>query len=205
MNRLEFTSENLVGECVDKFCMPDFIEVLTARHCEIGLEYDSMTNTYRVFAKGDLPDYMKPAEVSTDKAEENERENKLNGYAETFNQYMKKGNNGSIIDATPQKILSLIHDEFDDEREEAEWHNDNLFLQATDFELALVYVKKRINMHDVQCAKLSLGAHNMELVDVDEELSDKIADLMEEYGSKYGLAEGWWFDEGTTEDILWKL
>lgn len=131
--------------------------------------------------------------------------NKLNGYADTFNQHMKKGGNGSIIDATPQRMLSLIHDEFDDEREEVEWHNENLFLQATDFELALVYVRKHINMRDVQCAKLTLGAHNMELVDVDEELSDKIADLMEEYGSKYGLAEGWWLGEGTAEDILWKL
>ena len=134
-----------------------------------------------------------------------ERENKLNGYAETFNQYMKKGGNGSIIDATPQRMLSLIHDEFDDEREEAEWHNENLFLQATDFELAVNYVHKHINMHDVQCAKLSLGSHNMELVDVDENLSDEIHDLIEEYGQKYGLAEGWWESEGTTEDILWQL
>lgn len=134
-----------------------------------------------------------------------ERDKKLNGYAEAFNQYMKKGGNGSIIDKTPQRMLSMIHDEFDDEREEAEWHNENLLLQATDFELALVYVKKRINMHDVQCAKLSLGSYNIELVDVDEKLSDDIHDLMEEYGEKYGLPEGWWENEGTTEDILWKL
>lgn len=134
-----------------------------------------------------------------------ERENRLNGYAEVFNQYMKKGGNGSIIDAKPQKMLSLIHDEFDDEREEAEWHNENLFLQATDFDLAVNYVHKRINMHDVQCAKLNLGSHNMELVDVDERLSDEISDLMEEYGQKYGLSEGWWYDKATTEDILWEL
>ena len=130
---------------------------------------------------------------------------KLNGYAETFNQYLKKGSKGSITDKTPQRMLSLIHDEFDDEREEAEWHNRNLFLQATNFELAVQYVKNRIDMQSVRHAKQTLGSHNMELADVDEELSDEINDLMEEYGDEYGLPEGWWLNEGTTEDILWEL
>lgn len=131
-----------------------------------------------------------------------ERENRLNRYAEAFNQYMK---NGDITDKKPQRILSLIIDEFDDKREAAEWENENLFLQATDFELAAHYVRKHINMHNVQNAKQSIGSHYTGNVNADEELLDEIADLMEEYGSKYGLPEGWWLNEGTTEDILWKL
>lgn len=130
---------------------------------------------------------------------------KLNGYAETFNQYLKKGSKGSITDRVPQRMLSLIHDEFDDEREEAEWHNENLFLQATNIELAVQYVRNRIDMQSARSAKRTLGSHNMELADVNEKLSDEIHDLMEEYGDEYGLPEGWWENEGTTEDILWEL
>lgn len=134
-----------------------------------------------------------------------EREIKLDTYASIFNQYMKEGESGSISDAIPQRMLSLIKIEFDDEREMAEWENDNLFFAATDLELAIAYVRKNVDMERVERVRSVLASNNMELDDVDEDLSDEIYDLMEEYGADHDLAEGWWEYEGTTEDILKEL
>lgn len=134
-----------------------------------------------------------------------EREIKLDTYASIFNQYMKEGESGSISDAIPQRMLSLIKIEFDDEREMAEWENDNLFFVATDLELAIVYVRKNVDMERVERVRSVLASNNMELDDVDEDLSDEIYDLMEEYGADHDLAEGWWEYEGTAEDVLREL
>ncbi len=134
-----------------------------------------------------------------------EREIKLDTYASIFNQYMKEGESGSISDAIPQRMLSLIKIEFDDEREMAEWENDNLFFAATDLELAIAYVRKNVDMERVERVRSVLASNNMELDDVDEDLSDEIYDLMEEYGADHDLAEGWWEYEGTTEDVLKEL
>lgn len=134
-----------------------------------------------------------------------EREIKLDTYASIFNQYMKEGESGSISDAIPQRMLSLIKIEFDDEREMAEWENDNLFFVATDLELAIAYVRKNVDMERVERVRSVLASNNMEFDDVDEDLSDEIYDLMEEYGAEHNLAEGWWEYEGTTEDILKEL
>ena len=134
-----------------------------------------------------------------------EREIKLDTYASIFNQYMKDGESGSISDAIPQRMLSLIKIEFDDEREMAEWENDNLFFAATDLELAIAYVRKNVDMERVERVRSVLASNNMELDDVDEGLSDEIYDLMEEYGADHDLAEGWWEYEGTTEDVLKEL
>ena len=134
-----------------------------------------------------------------------ELEIKLDTYASIFNQYMKEGESGSISDAIPQRMLSLIKIEFDDEREMAEWENDNLFFGATDLELAIAYVRKNVDMERVERVRSILASNNMEFDDVDEDLSDEIYDLMEEYGADHDLAEGWWEYEGTTEDVLKKL
>lgn len=134
-----------------------------------------------------------------------EREIKLDTYASIFNQYMKEGESGSISDAIPQRMLSLIKIEFDDEREMAEWENDNLFFVATDLELAIAYVRKNVDMERVERVRSVLASNNMELDDVDEDLSDEIYDLMEEYGADHDLAEGWWEYEGTAEDVLREL
>lgn len=134
-----------------------------------------------------------------------EREIKLDTYASIFNQYMKEGENNSLSDAIPQRMLSLIKVEFDDEREMAEWENDNLFFDATDLELAIAYVRKNVDMERVERVRSVLASNNMEFDDVDEDLSDEIYDLMEEYGADHDLAEGWWEYEGTTEDILKEL
>ena len=134
-----------------------------------------------------------------------EREIKLDTYASIFNQYMKEGESGSISDAIPQHMLSLIQIEFDDEREMTEWENDNLFFGATDLELAIAYVRKNVDMERVERVRSVLASNNMEFDDVDEDLSDEIYDIMEEYGADHDLAEGWWKYEGTTEDILKEL
>lgn len=134
-----------------------------------------------------------------------EREIKLDTYASIFNQYMKEAESGSVSDVIPQRMLSLIKIEFDDEREMAEWENDNLFFGATDLELAIAYVRKNVDMERVERVRSVLASNNKELDDVDEDLSDEIYDLMEEYGADHGLAEGWWEYEGTTEDVLKEL
>lgn len=134
-----------------------------------------------------------------------EREIKLDTYASIFNQYMKEGESNLLSDAIPQRMLSLIKIEFDDEREMAEWENDNLFLGATDLELAIAYVRKNVDMERVERVRSVLASNNMKLDDVDEDLSDEIYDLMEEYGADHDLAEGWWEYEGTTEDVLKEL
>lgn len=133
-----------------------------------------------------------------------EREIRLQTYAGVFNRYMKRNSSG-ITDSIPQKMLEYIHEEFDDDREEAEWHNDNLFLDFSHFEKAIEYVKDNIDMKRVARAKAKLESQNMELVDIDEELSDTIQDYMEEYGFDNDLPEGWWENEGTTEDIVKQL
>ena len=134
-----------------------------------------------------------------------EREIKLDTYASIFNQYMKEGESNSLSDAIPQRMLTLIKVEFDDEREMAEWENCNLFFDATDLELAIAYVRKNVDMERVERVRSVLASNNMEFDDVDEDLSDEIYDLMEEYGADHDLAEGWWEYEGTTEDILKEL
>ena len=73
------------------------------------------------------------------------------------------------------------------------------------FSKAIAYVKANISSEKVQHVKEVLATNNMELDDVDENLSDEIHDLMEEYGADHNLAEGWWEYEGTTEDILKEL
>ena len=133
-----------------------------------------------------------------------EREMRLCTYASIFNRYMKKNPNG-ITDEIPQKMLEYIHDDFDDEREEAEWHNDNLFLEFSDFEKAIEFVKDNIDMKRVSRVKAKLESKNMELAYIDEELDETIYDLMEEYGADNNLPEGWWENEATTEDIVKQL
>ena len=73
------------------------------------------------------------------------------------------------------------------------------------FKDALAYVKQALDAELIEEVKTKLGNSNMELIDVNEELADEIHDLMEEYGDRNNLPEGWWEYEGTTEDILWKL
>lgn len=139
--------------------------------------------------------------LSTEEVKNVEREIRLATFASLFNNHMKM-EGSSPVDEIPQMMLTLIHKEFDDEREEAEWQNDNLFLEATDFELAVEHVRSEIDMKRVEDADYMLGTNNMELADVDEELDDQIRDLMEEYGADNGLPEGWWESEATTEDIV---
>ena len=118
---------------------------------------------------------------------------------------MKEREHNSLSDAIPQRMLSLIKVEFDDEREMAEWENGNLFFDATDLELAVAYVRKNVDMERVERVRSVLASNNMEFDDVDEDLSDESYDLMEEYGADHDLEEGWWEYEGTTEDILKEL
>lgn len=69
---------------------------------------------------------------------------------------------------------------------------------------AVEYVRQALNMEEIQHAKETLSFK--ELIYYSEALTDEIHDLMEEYGDKYNLPEGWWYDEvSITDDIFWKL
>ena len=142
--------------------------------------------------------------LSHEEVKDIKREARLDTYASIFNKYMKM-DCAQLSDEIPQMMLTLIHNEFDDEREMAEWENDHLFLDVTDFELALEYVREHVDSVRIEKAKCILSTQNMELADVDEDLDTEIYDLMEEYGANNDLAEGWWLDEGTTEDVIVKL
>ena len=142
--------------------------------------------------------------LSHEEVKDIKREVRLDTYASIFNNYMKM-DSAELSEEIPQMMLTLIHNEFDDEREQAEWENDHLFLYATDFELALEYVREHIDSVRIEKVQYILATQNMELADVDEDLDTEIYDLMEEYGANNDLAEGWWLNEGTTEDVIVKL
>lgn len=139
--------------------------------------------------------------LSFEEVKDIKREARLDTYASIFNNYMKM-DSAEPIDEVPQMMLTLINKEFDDEREMAEWENEHLFLDSTDYEMAIAYVRENIDPVRVEKAVKVLNEQNMELADIDEELNDEIYDLMETYGAENDLAEGWWEYEGTTEDII---
>ena len=142
--------------------------------------------------------------LSHEEVKDIKREVRLDTYASIFNNYMKM-DGADLSEEVPQMMLTLIHNEFDDEREMAEWENDHLFLNTTDFELALEYVREHVDSVRIEKVQYILATQNMELADVDEDLDTEIYDLMEEYGANNDLAEGWWLNEGTTEDVIVKL
>lgn len=74
-----------------------------------------------------------------------------------------------------------------------------------DFQKAIQYVKENVDRIDIEHALHHMDKYRCPLRMVDESLSMKIYDLMEEYGADYDLPEGWWLDECDEEDIIYKL
>lgn len=151
-----------------------------------------------------LKNIAKKYNLSEEEVKNIKREVRLDTYASIFNRYMKM-ESSQLDEEIPQLMLTLIDKEFDDEREEAEWQNEHIFLDATDFDLAVEYVRENVDMKRVREVEAILGSQNMELADVDEELDEQIYDLMEEYGANNDLGEGWWLSQGTTEDVINQL
>lgn len=75
----------------------------------------------------------------------------------------------------------------------------------TEFQKALQYVKDNVEKIDVEHAIHHMDRGHYPLRMVDESLSMKINDLMEEYGDDNDLPEGWWLDECDEDDIIFKL
>ena len=75
----------------------------------------------------------------------------------------------------------------------------------TEFQKALQYVKDNVEQIDVEHAIHHMDRGHFPLRMVDESLSMKINDLMEEYGDDNDLPEGWWLDECDEDDIIFKL
>lgn len=74
---------------------------------------------------------------------------------------------------------------------------------SADFQKAVEGIALRASLSDrITKVVNSMDSSNSELEDIDEELSDTVHDLMEEYGEDNALPEGWWEYEATTEDIV---
>ena len=74
-----------------------------------------------------------------------------------------------------------------------------------DFQEALQYVEENVEQIDVEHAIHHIDRDHAPLRLVDESLSMKINDLMEEYGADNDLPEGWWLDECDEDEIIFKL
>lgn len=72
----------------------------------------------------------------------------------------------------------------------------------TTFYKAIAELNDEFEKSRITRAQEALGRGNFELIDVDEQLNDEICSLMNDYGRKFGLSEGWWMEYGTAEDIL---
>lgn len=76
-------------------------------------------------------------------------------------------------------------------------------MYSVDFQNAVKSIVLKTSLSDrITSAVGMMDANNSELEDVDEELSDIVHDIMEEYGEDNCLPEGWWEFEATTEDIV---
>jgi hypothetical protein len=75
------------------------------------------------------------------------------------------------------------------------------------FDKALQHVRDNKTWSDAQEAlALERISHYRCGIDfADSEISNKINDLMEEYGEDNDLAEGWWLLYGDTDDVFFKL
>lgn len=55
MNNIEFTSANLIGECISKKEVADYISELVERGCDFALV--NCGGYYNLYAKGNLPEW----------------------------------------------------------------------------------------------------------------------------------------------------
>ena len=74
-----------------------------------------------------------------------------------------------------------------------------------DFQKALQYVKDNVEQIDVEHALHYMDRYRAPLRMIDETLSMKMCDLMEEYGADNYLPEGWWLDECDEDDLIYKV
>lgn len=70
---------------------------------------------------------------------------------------------------------------------------------------AINYVKAHIETERVEIAVNYMGLHRSPLYVEDCVLCDTIHDLMEEYGEENDLAEGWWLNELSEDEIVFAI
>lgn len=77
----------------------------------------------------------------------------------------------------------------------------------TDLEKAIQYVRDNKNWSDAEerVALDKINQFRCGIAQASPSISDKICDLMEEYGEENDLPEGWWYDLADEDDIFYEL
>lgn len=103
-----------------------------------------------------------------------------------------------IYDAILQQCDAVTN--FEEETPLLEPDNDKHYEQA------IAYVRNTIDIDDVGYISGRIWKNHGSLCSEDTiGLSDRIYDLMEEYGQDNDLPENWWLNEGDIEDVFDKL
>lgn len=74
-----------------------------------------------------------------------------------------------------------------------------------DIKKAIEYVADNIDLVSLRYAATRCDIERCPLNVIDRHLSIAINDYMEEYGADHDLPEGWWWDWGDEEDIMWEV
>lgn len=78
-------------------------------------------------------------------------------------------------------------------------------MRKTEIEFAINYVRKNIDMDDVNYIRGCVWKHHSSARAENPDILTRIYDLMEEYGADNDLPEGWWLDEMDEEEIFEQL
>ena len=78
-------------------------------------------------------------------------------------------------------------------------------MKKTEIELAIEYVRKNIDMDDVNYIRGRVWKNHSCVRAEDPGILTRIYDLMEEYGADNELPENWWLEEMDEEEIFEQL
>lgn len=74
-------------------------------------------------------------------------------------------------------------------------------MKKNHFKRAVEYIKQNLEQYEIDHGWHSIGMRQP----IPCEISDKIADLLEEYGEDNGLPEGWYLEYGDIEDFFMEI
>lgn len=77
--------------------------------------------------------------------------------------------------------------------------------RVSDMDNAIAYVAKQVTKDEIRATYALMTLRRVPMFSVNNQLSDQIYDLMEEYGQDNDLPEGWWLTEYDEEEIFLKM
>lgn len=77
--------------------------------------------------------------------------------------------------------------------------------QVSDIDKAIAFVANEVDKDVIEATYALMTLRRVPMFSVNNQLSDKIYDLMEEYGQDNDLPEGWWLYEYDEEDIFLRV